>query len=608
MEDVELRRRAMAGETIREIETLRRHRDDGDRACLLTVAPFACEQGAGASVVLLSRQLQPADRDRVSRRLAAIVESSDDAIISKDLNGIVQTWNQSAERVFGYSAAEMVGASIRRLIPQDRQSEEDETLARIRRGDRLDHFETVRRRKDGSLVLISLTVSPIRDSDGRIVGASKIARDISLLRRIELERVQLLQETAAVAETLNAVGTIVAGTLDRTTVVQAVTDAATELTTAAFGAFFDSVAGDRGEAYTLNTSSGIRREDFSQFPMPRNSPVFEPTFSGTRIVRADDIAADPRYGDNPLHQDLPAAHLPVRSYLAVPVKSRNGEVLGGLFFGHPDVGRFNERHERLASGIASWASVALENARLYVTVQEASRLKDEFLASLSHELRTPLNAILGYARMLREGAVALERQPQALATVERNAMSLATIVEDVLDVSRIISGKMRLNIQSVDLAGLVRATLDTVAPAADAKALRLEADLDPDVPSIPADAERLQQVLWNLVSNAVKFTGRGGSVRVRLARRPHHLQFDIVDTGIGIDAAFLPHLFERFRQADAGFTRERGGLGLGLAISKQLVEMHGGTIVAASEGEGRGATFCVMLPILEPVTGQAPPA
>ena len=235
-EDIELRRRAMAGETVREIETFRRHRDNGDRPCSLTVAPFPCEPGDGAGVILLSRQLHAADGDRVSRRLAAIVESSDDAIISKDLNGIVQTWNEAAERMFGYSAAEMVGASIRRLIPQDRQAEEDDTLARIRRGDRLDHFETIRRRKDGSLVPISLTVSPIRDVDGRIIGASKIARDISLLRRIELERVQLLQETVGVAETLNAVGAIVAGTLDRATVVQAVTDAATELTTAAFGA------------------------------------------------------------------------------------------------------------------------------------------------------------------------------------------------------------------------------------------------------------------------------------------------------------------------------------------------------------------------------------
>ena len=479
-EDIELRRRAMAGETVRDIETFRRHREDGDRPCALTVAPFPFEPGDAAGVIMLSRQLHAADRDRVSHRLAAIVESSDDAIISKDLNGMVQTWNEAAERMFGYTAAEMVGASIRRLIPQDRQSEEDETLARIRRGDRLDHFETIRRRKDGSLMPISLTVSPIRDVDGRIVGASKIARDISLLRRIELERVHLLQETAGVAETLNQVGAIVAGTLDRATVVQAVTDAATELTTAAFGAFFYNVASDTGAAYTLYTSSGVPADEFEKVSMPRNAGVFEPTFKGAGIVRSDDITADPRYGDNPPRHAMPEGHLPVRSYLAVPVKSRNGEVLGGLFFGHPDVGRFNERHERLASGIASWASVALENARLYVTVQEASRLKDEFLASLSHELRTPLNAILGYARMLREGAVALERQPQALATVERNAMSLAKIVEDVLDVSRIISGKMRLNIQSVDLAGLVRATLETVAPAADAKALRLEADLDPE--------------------------------------------------------------------------------------------------------------------------------
>ena len=191
--------------------------------------------------------------------------------------------------------------------------------------------------------------------------------------------------------------------------------------------------------------------------MPRNTAVFEPTFKGTGVVRSDDITADPRYGRNAPYHGMPPGHLPVRSYLAVPVKGRSGSTIGGLFFGHSEVGRFTEHHERLAVGIASWAAVALENASLYASVQDASRLKDDFLASLSHELRTPLNAILGYARMLRTGMVPPDKQQKALETIERNVTSLTQIVEDVLDVSRIVSGKIRLNVQPVDLpAGRAR--------------------------------------------------------------------------------------------------------------------------------------------------------
>src|SRR6187399_623940 len=295
---------------------------------------------------------------------------------------------------------------------------------------------------------------------------------------------------------------------------------------------------------------------------------------------------------------MPAGHLPVRSYLAVPVKGRSGDVIGGLFFGHSQADRFNDHHERLAVGIASWASVALENARMYMSVQEAGRIKDDFLASLSHELRTPLNAILGYSRMLRSGIVGPEHKDKAIETIERNATSLTQIVEDVLDVSRIVSGKIRLNIQPVDLPDVVRTAVDGITPAADAKGVRVETMIDPDAAPVSGDPERLQQVLWNLLSNAVKFTNRGGKIQVRLERVNSHVEVAVSDTGIGIAPEFLPHVFERFRQADAGISRERGGLGLGLSIARQLTEMHGGTIEVSSGGVNQGATFRVKIPVM----------
>ena len=542
--------------------------------------------------------------------LAAIVDSAEDAIISKDLNGIIQSSNASAERLFGYTSAELVGRPVRMLIPDERQSEEDDILSRLRKGERIDHFETVRVTKAGRRLDVALTISPVRDDFGTVIGASKIIRDITAVRQMEADRIRLLQETAMVTETLNNVGAIVASDLDRDKVVQAVTDAATELTTAEFGAFFYNVVNDNGESYTLYTISGVPREAFSKFPMPRNTEVFAPTFSGTGVVRSADITKDSRYGHNAPHHGMPAGHLPVRSYLAVPVKARSGHVIGGLFFGHSSVGRFTEQHERLAVGVASWASVALENARMYMSVQEAGRIKDDFLASLSHELRTPLNAILGYARMLRTGIVSPDKKDKAVETIERNATSLTKIVEDVLDISRIVSGKIRLNVQPVELPDIVRSAVDGITPAADAKGLRVETIVDPDAAPVSGDPERLQQVLWNLLSNAVKFTNRGGKVQVRLERVNSHLEVAVSDTGIGISPEFLPHVFERFRQADAGIGRERGGLGLGLAIARQLTEMHGGTIDAASGGINQGATFRVKIPlmIVHPVRDLVPRA
>jgi PAS domain S-box-containing protein len=563
----------------------------------------------GFGLVCYFREISELKKAAAARAyLAAIVDSANDAILAKDLDGVIQSCNAAAERLFGYSCAELVGQSVRILIPPDRQSEEDEILARLRRGERIEHFETVRVTKDGRRLDIDLTISPVREETGRIIGASKIVRDITAVKQAEAERIRLLEENAAVTETLNTVGALVVSDLDRTKVVQAVTDAATELTTAEYGAFFYDVIDERGETETHYTVSGVPGELFSKLRMPGNSGVFEPIFKGTGVMRSDDITRDEQSEHHAPYHGLPLGQLPVRSYLAVPVKARGGNVIGGLFFGHSRPGRFDAHHERIAIGIASWASVALENAHLYTSAQEASRVKDEFLASLSHELRTPLNAIVGYARMLQSGIIPSENRQKAIDTIERNSTSLTQIVEDVLDISRIVSGKIRLDVQTVEFPTIVRNAIDAITPAAEAKGVRLEAVLDPHAAPISGDPERLQQVLWNLLTNGVKFTKRGGRVQVRLERVNSQVELTVSDTGIGISPEFLPHVFERFRQADAGINRERGGLGLGLSIARQLTEMHGGTIDVSSEGLGHGTTFRVRLPlmIVHPVRDQLP--
>jgi signal transduction histidine kinase len=237
-----------------------------------------------------------------------------------------------------------------------------------------------------------------------------------------------------------------------------------------------------------------------------------------------------------------------------------------------------------------------QEARLQA--EEANRIKDDFLATLSHELRTPLNAILGWAQMLQTHNLSESDAEKALATIERNARSQSQLIEDLLDVSRIITGKLRLDVRAVDLTGVITAAVDAVRPAAEAKNIRLQALLDPHAGPISGDPDRLQQVVWNLLSNAVKFTPKGGRVQVRLERINSHVEIVISDTGKGIEPEFLPNVFDRFRQSDGSMTRRHGGLGLGLAIVRQLVELHGGVVSVESAGEGQGSTFTVNLPLL----------
>lgn len=290
--------------------------------------------------------------------------------------------------------------------------------------------------------------------------------------------------------------------------------------------------------------------------------------------------------------------LSLTSYMCVPMIA-HGKAFGAITFVSAESGReYSDVDMPLAKEVASRASLAVENARAYALANETSRIKDEFLSTLSHELRTPLGSVLTYARLLRGGMVQPAELQHVFEVIERNATSLKQIVEDVLDVSSIVAGRLRLDVQEVDLPTVLRESCATVMPAANAKGVRVETVIDPIATPASGDPSRLQQIVWNLLSNAIKFTARGGKVQLRLARVNSHVEITVSDTGIGITPEFLPFVFEKFRQADGSFSRRYGGLGLGLAIAKQLAELHGGTIVAKSGGAGQGATFVFALPLM----------
>jgi PAS domain S-box-containing protein len=412
--------------------------DDGSIQGVVLVFHDLSEKYAAENSLRESRRAQRTAEGAVRRAedtrqvLTAIVESSDDPIIGETLDGVITSRNQAAERTLGYTADEMVGKPVSTLVPPEHSEDTTRVLERIRRGERVGHFETRRLTKDGRIIDVSLSVSPIRDADGKIIGAAKVARDITDRKQAEEERERLL--------------------------------------------------------------------------------------------------------------------------------------------------------------------TAAESAR--AEAEAANRMKDDFLATLSHEMRTPLNAIVGWAKILRSGKVDAGDLEEGLLAIERNSQAETQIVDDLLDISRITSGNLRLEVQRLHLADIIEAALAAVLPAANAKEISIHKVLDSLAGPVTGDAARLQKVVWNILSNAVKFTPKGGKVLVLLERANSHVEISVIDTGIGIKPEFLPHVFDRFRQADATTTRRHGGLGLGLAIVKQLVEMHGGSIRAKSPGEGQGATLTVTLPII----------
>ena len=393
--------------------------------------------------------------------------------------------------------------------------------------------------------------------------------------------------------------------------MQALTDAATEIAGARFGSFFYNVLDERGGSYMVYAVAGLSHAVFARRPLPRATDLFGPAFRSEGTVRIADVSTDARYGPRSPYHGLPPDDVKVTSYLAVPVVSRSGEVLGGLFFGHPEASAFTARTERMVETLAAQATVAIDNVRLYEAqkralahAEDASRLKDLFLATVSHELRAPLNAVLGWTYLMRTSQMSADEMARALETVERNARAQNQLIDDLLDVSSIISGKLRLDVRSVSPITAVEAALETVRLSAEAKNVELVVALDPAAGPVKGDPDRLQQVVWNLLSNAIKFTPKDGRVHVDLERGASHVEIRVRDTGVGITPEFLPFVFDRFRQQEATSRRPYGGLGLGLAIARHLVELHGGTVKADSPGRDQGATFTITLPLAP--SGDAP--
>ena len=418
-------------------------------------------------------------------------------------------------------------------------------------------------------------------------------------------------EEATLLHTLQRIGSAITSKLDLESITQTVTDATTELTCAQFGAFFYNVSDRGGRRYTLYTLSGAPRESFADFGHPRATPVFAPTFDGSEIVRSDDITQDPRYGHVAPHYGNPKGHLPVRSYLAVPVISRTGEVIGGLFFGHEASGVFTAYHERLVAGIAPWAAVAMDNARLYAAEREsradaemarhnaeqANKAKADFLASMSHELRTPLNAIGGYADLLSAGirGPMTELQLADVERIKRSQRHLLALINDILNFAKIEAGSVRFEPQDVSMNTALGGLEVLIQPQMLEKEIAYEYRCCDERFTAFVDPERLQQILLNIVSNAVKFTPHGGSILVECDATPTSMVVRVHDTGVGIPPDKLEAVFEPFVQLERSPSGQSLGTGLGLSISRDLARAMGGDLVA-EEKATEGATLRLTLP------------
>ncbi len=602
-----------------EIPGLRR---DGSEVPTLWTYGFAPGPAGPMFVMLVRNRVQLDDalealRDSEERFRLLVEGVRDYAIFMLDAAGRVSTWNESAERIKGWPAPEILGRSYECFFTaEDRAAGAPSRLLATALAEGRVEASGWRVRKDGSRHEVESFVTALATRDGRPRGYAVITHDLSeRMRARETERRLVVEQAArAMAEAAEERARHAEQRIGRLhRIVLALSKAVTprEVATATMHECvteFDAAGGavyvraDHGDTLELLAQYGHPEEAAAQFrslSVTLDGPLAYAVRSGEAVFYESFEAYAERY---------PALRGPMGAgdfgaSVALPLVLR-GSVIGVLGVRYKGVRRFDESDRSLLLTMAEMCSQALERSRLFAAeerarseAEAANRAKDEFLATMSHELRTPLNSILGWATILRQQSREPRRLERGLEVIERNGKALAHLVSDLLDMSRIISGKLALRLTSVSLWDVVRAAADVVRPAAEGKGIRLIVDVDPDLPSIAGDAARLQQVVWNLLINAVRFTPRGGRITVTGERRSSSVCLLVRDTGEGISPQHLPFIFERFRQVDSTTTRAHGGLGLGLAIVRHLVEAHGGSVEADSEGPGRGATFTLVLPV-----------
>ena len=520
---------------------------------------FTCAIIIGLGEAARKSQEDKTEQLLTARLFASIVESSDDAIVSKSLDGIIQSWNAGAERVFGYSAEHAIGRHISLIIPPDRIAEEDAILAGLKAGRRIDHFETERLRSDGQRVQVSLTISPIRDASGAVVGASKIARDVTERRRIEADREKFV------------------------TLIENSTD-------------FIGMCDLDGVPFFVNRA-GLKMVGLDDIEEARRTPVASFFF--------------PEDQDRMMREFFPSVL--AKGHGEIEVRFRHFKTGAARWMAYkvltlPGTDGRPVAYATVSQDVTERRRLEDDLRRIAAELSDADRRKNEFLAMLAHELRNPLAPISNAVRALSLGRRDETAVDSASEMLERQVGQIIRLVDDLLDVSRISRGKIALRPERIELTRII----DQAVEASRAQYRSMDQELTVSLPSAPvylnADPTRLAQIVGNLLNNAHKFTDVGGRISVTVEREGAEVAIRVKDTGVGIAAEHLAGIFEMFTQVESSLERSRSGLGIGLTLVKTLVEMHGGSVEAHSEGPGRGSEFVVRLPVLDAPESLSPAA
>jgi PAS domain S-box-containing protein len=572
-----------------------------------TRARTAAERAASELEQSLAERKQIDEALRESEeRYRELFENANDIVFTLDLEGNLTSMNKAGEQVSGYSREEFLGRSITDILTPESVSVMWGMRDRKIAGEASTNYEVELVTRDGRKVLIEVSSRLIYGDSGPI-GIQGTARDITERKRVEealheadqralVEYERLLERIAGLAQALGTARELL-------TVYRALREFAVASVPCVgiFISLYDEERRWRTAAYAWGDEAEADVSELPPMPVNTDGPNSRAVKTGEIIITDDYMNAT---RGHPGVLIGPDNGLRPQSSMAVPMAFRRC-IVGTLEVQSYERAAYTEHHATAMRMAANLAAIAIENVRLLehesrarASAEESNRMKDEFLATVSHELRTPLTSIMGWSQMLRGGKLDERTSALALETIERNARAQSQIIEDILDVSRIITGKLNIDVKPVELTNIIEEAVNAARPAANAKNIQIETIFDTPQGFVRGDANRLQQVVWNLLSNAVKFTNHGGRVQIRLQHSATDVLISLKDTGQGISPDFLPHVFERFRQADSTTTRQHGGLGLGLAIVRHLVELHGGTVRAESEGQGFGATFTVMLPLM----------